>query len=455
VGHHDYDFFLSPERYFDEYPEFFSLIREQSLDWKRGSKKRIRTGQICMSNPQAVATFAENVIHFVRTHPEVDMVSLMPNDVGGFCECDGCTPRPGIVNLSDIILRFTNTVAKAVSEVDPDIKIGFLAYSAYIEPPLNTRPFKNVFLCYAWHSRDYTRSFQDQSAGEMLKRWLPLFSREGGGVFIYEYYADEWQYRCLTLPIAAAICGDVRFFTELSSRERVGEYASEISGVDIVVFPLEHTILYDASMYAFAQMSWNPKLSPEAVVRRFCSSLYRDAESTMADFYLKSEKAMVAAQHYIYAVPDQIRRLKSPSWYDEQIATGEKLLEQFGRWRKTLSQAANRESDEKSRQRIVKTELTFEYGEYYLRSVLHQAEAFRRLVGGEKKELASASQDLAAAAKALQDCRAFAREKADELEGLFWLDRLEVWIGIEETRCLNEIGWVEKIMREKQRAIIP
>lgn len=118
VGHHAYDFYLPSEKYFDKYPEFFSLIKGRGL----GKNRRIRTGQICFSNPQAVATFRDNVIQFVRTHPEVDIISIFPNDGAGFCECEDCSPRPGLMNLSDIILRFTNTIAKAVYKINPDRK---------------------------------------------------------------------------------------------------------------------------------------------------------------------------------------------------------------------------------------------------------------------------------------------------------------------------------------------
>jgi len=461
VGHHAYDFYLPPEKYFDDHPEYFALV----------NGKRIREGQICFSNPQAVATFRDSVIQFVKTHPEVEIFSLFPNDRGGFCECEGCRPRPEVMNLSDIILRFTNAVAKAVYKINPKVKIGFPAYSyclptAYllpffppIEPPINVKPFKNVVLYFALHSRDYSKSLDEQPgtlpyrtlpqpAGEILKQWVRLFKEGGNEVYIYEYYGDEWQYKCLILPILHTISGDISFLTDLGVEGIHVNVISSVEGVDALVYPPDYWFPFELNLYAFSKMAWNKGESPESVVERYYEALYGKSKDLMINFYKNMAETMIRTQRYIYFSSIHLSTPHNLEWYDEQIVEGKEILEGLKRCRTTFEEAEKLERDKTTLKRIAMTESNLTYAEYCVNSVLYQLHAKRYLVSRSGNYLEEAEKNLTEAVKAMTACTRFASKEAEKFEGLYWMDALSTWTEHIKSALESEIKWIKQLLSE-------
>jgi hypothetical protein len=158
-GGHAFGAMVPPKLYGPKHPEYYALIKGervwQNYDGKHGA-------QLCTTHPDVVRLVAEYCIKTFNEHPEWDMISISPNDGGGFCECDRCRrldtgttavqgpdPEAGggrVRIITDRMMTFANQVTAEVVRKHPNKKLSILAYSAYREPPtrLKIHPSLNI-----------------------------------------------------------------------------------------------------------------------------------------------------------------------------------------------------------------------------------------------------------------------------------------------------------------------
>lgn len=77
---HNYDSLMPKWKYFKEHPEYFALI----------DGERNPNGQPCLGNLEVQMILAEAAIAFAKASPQIDAISLSPNDGLNFCECELC-----------------------------------------------------------------------------------------------------------------------------------------------------------------------------------------------------------------------------------------------------------------------------------------------------------------------------------------------------------------------------
>jgi len=151
-GGHAFGAMVPPKVFGPTHPEYYALVNGKRLwdnyDGKHGA-------QLCTSNPDVVRLVTEYCIRTFDEHPDWEMISISPNDGGGFCECDQCRsfdtgatavqgrdPEAGggrIRVITDRIMTFANQVTEGVVRKHPNKKLSILAYSAYREPPVRLR----------------------------------------------------------------------------------------------------------------------------------------------------------------------------------------------------------------------------------------------------------------------------------------------------------------------------
>lgn len=103
--------------------------------------------QPCYSNPESVRKAVENICMYLEKHPEQKSISLIQNDVGGFCECENCIQANGgeKYEKSEVYFRWVNNVAEMVSQKFPDI---IFTAGAYVETqmPPSFKLHKNIIV---------------------------------------------------------------------------------------------------------------------------------------------------------------------------------------------------------------------------------------------------------------------------------------------------------------------
>jgi hypothetical protein len=77
---------IPPEKYYAEHPEYFALVNGK----RTVTDSKSPGNQLCTSNPNIIREVAANLIAVLDAEPEIELITLSPNDSGGFCECEKC-----------------------------------------------------------------------------------------------------------------------------------------------------------------------------------------------------------------------------------------------------------------------------------------------------------------------------------------------------------------------------
>ena len=77
---------------------------------------------LCGRNREGIETFAQNIITWLDQNPQVDVVTLWPNDfVADDCKCEKCSKYTKTANYT----YFVDEVSKIVKEKKPYYYVGF------------------------------------------------------------------------------------------------------------------------------------------------------------------------------------------------------------------------------------------------------------------------------------------------------------------------------------------
>ena len=107
-----------------EHPEYFALV---------GGKRQVHwEAKLEMGNPELRQFMVDYALDYFAKNPNSDMISLDPNDGGGWSE----SPESAALgNVSDQLFTMINQVAKAVKAKYPGKMVGLYAYNFHSMPP--------------------------------------------------------------------------------------------------------------------------------------------------------------------------------------------------------------------------------------------------------------------------------------------------------------------------------
>lgn len=289
LGHHTLPFWVPPDRYFEQHPEWFAVI---------GGQRR-PDGQLCMSNPHLIRFIVERIDAFVQENPEVEEVGLWPRDGYGWCECPDCMERnegPSwwaggrYDKRTDRYLRFVNAVAEQVGERHPHLRLTALAYVNYVDPPEHERPLANVVVYFAPFQRCLVHSLDDPACtrrnphyARMLEQWRESVPGQLR-IFSYLMQIDTCS---LPLRITETIGRDMEYWAWAGVDGWVMEYAPEEW----------HT--FAANAYLVSHLAWEPvaaaDASAEQTLQRYYAALYGPACRDMCGYFSDLIEDFVAA----------------------------------------------------------------------------------------------------------------------------------------------------------------
>ena len=281
MNHHNLFYWLPPEKYFKKHPEWYAL---------RNGKRSAYPAQlaICTSNAQAVQTLVQNVLAYLREHPEVEIVGVIPEDGWGMCECEECRKldfpdekfcvgpvdyrKPEGENRSKArrYALLVNEVARAVKKEFPSVYVGMAAYIDIQWPPRDVVLEDNVvpWVAIYWrcgahplgpHSCPVNTLFWD-----ILKEWKKAHV---GRLILYEYYMGMATYRSLPFPVA-----------EVMIREWPGLKKLGVDGATIQSTGESHET-YGLNYYTFARLGWEDNLEYEKVLDDYLLGMFGSVAS--------------------------------------------------------------------------------------------------------------------------------------------------------------------------------
>lgn len=77
---HSFFKLLSPAKYFDKHPEYFSLVNGERVAM-----------QLCLTNPDVLKIVIKELDKKINDAPRLEYWSVSQNDDIGACECENCT----------------------------------------------------------------------------------------------------------------------------------------------------------------------------------------------------------------------------------------------------------------------------------------------------------------------------------------------------------------------------
>ena len=280
-GYHTHFYLIPPEEYFEEHPDWFALVRGKR---QRPKDKHNQSHQLCTSNPGLIEQMAENVIRFFDENPDIDILSLAPQDGGGFCECDACREfdedRPEDeawhARYSNRLAIFNNEVARRVGKRHPDeiIKVG--AYAMYVRAPMDPayRPEPNlaVQVCHTYscnnHPIDSDCRRQEHYFRKELDRWAEIADH----LFVYEYYR-KGMWGELPYDQVHVIRHDMPYYARIG----VEGFYTQPARDRWTACGLNH--------YIAAKLAWDTNLDVERLLEDFYDAFYGEASAAMHRYY--------------------------------------------------------------------------------------------------------------------------------------------------------------------------
>ena len=286
---HSFFTWLPPSKYFKTHPEYFTL-----KDGRRHANK-----YVCVSNPAVAREMAKNIRIFLRTNPEVKVITLWHTDLfEGFCECEPCRAlidssersfgymytnscgdlrwtTPGL-STTRAEVCFLNRVAEQIERSHPDVLVESLAYATNNNPTCHDKPRRNVLVGFAVFDKllapehaltPIAEGRFHKPAREYIREWR----RQSNHFYIYEYYGLFHDFT----PLWNTMAKDFRFYRKLG----VDGISTEIAGWN------------ELHMHVFAKLAWNCRQPWRRIVRSYCEGAYGPAADLMFEYWMALQAA--------------------------------------------------------------------------------------------------------------------------------------------------------------------
>ncbi|MBQ7178672.1 MAG: DUF4838 domain-containing protein [Victivallales bacterium] len=299
-GHHNFNYWIPGRKYNATHPEFFAEINGKRIESNDGKSSLLLSEQLCTTNPQLREEIVKNMLAYCDAHPEIKTVAIVPNDGFGWCECKECSKfydvnRKGdLYSVSEHVYKadkiyhdLVKYIAKRLQEKRPDLTLGFGSYINYSAPSEGFKLEKGMGVSISPYWRCINHEINDKDCpinshyAEDILAWLRC--RNGGSVYIYEYYMGVNFY--ISLPM-------IHFhemFHEVDWYAKIG-----IEGV-ITQFHIPHWTVYGMNFVLLARAG-RGETEEEALPLLYHILFGKDVEEAKA-FYRQVKQLLLNAGH--------------------------------------------------------------------------------------------------------------------------------------------------------------
>jgi hypothetical protein len=315
--HHNLWKLLDPEIYGDEHPDWFPMIDGVRRPPQRNSSSG---WQPCMTSEGGIAQIIANIRAEFDANPELNSVSIAPNDGGGYCNCQECLALsenvgdPQEENRSRLFWQFANRIAREVAKTHPDRIIGTLAYSYSKDPYEGLQIEPNIMPFYV----TYPSVFRDEEATAERLRNVETWGDISRQMGVYEWYFGSGY----SVPEAHG---------EFLARGLQHAYANGARAVYSEVYP--NWGLDGWKVWVFGKLLWDPSRDWQALNDDFVTGFFAEAAEPMGEYVALCEelgRRRVAVtdpetgreQWYFFRDPEQFER-----WPQEEIDRAQALLD--------------------------------------------------------------------------------------------------------------------------------
>ncbi len=260
---------LPPEKYAQEHPEYYPLVRGKRWIPPPRSEPYWRP---CESNPEVQRIVVEYARKWFDDHPDVDSFSLGMDDISHLCGCPNCRAldaHPDSLekySLSDRHYKFVNAIAREIARTHPDRYIGTLIYSCARNLPETVPKLEdNVFGFITEESASWWQEDVKRKDHELTREW----ARRCKHLSRYDYYGMG----CIT----------PRFYPRLMAEQLKFDKSLGLEGMytEVYTFPANTAPM----IWAFAKMQWDAALDVGALLDEYCARMFGPAAATMRRYF--------------------------------------------------------------------------------------------------------------------------------------------------------------------------
>ncbi|MEA4831675.1 MAG: DUF4838 domain-containing protein [Oscillospiraceae bacterium] len=212
--HHAMLDLVPPDEYFGSHPEYFSEI----------DGKRIKNGQLCLSNPDVLEISVERVKKWIKDNPSCRIFSVAQNDNQRYCRCEKCrTLDEKEGSPSANVIAFTNKLAERIAAEYPDIYLHTFAYQYTRKPPKTLCAHKNVIIrlcnieCALSKPLEYYIKADPCSTEARFVNDLKGWSEKCKHLYIWDYCTNFSHY-LMPFPNLDGLAQNIRLFYETGVR---------------------------------------------------------------------------------------------------------------------------------------------------------------------------------------------------------------------------------------------
>jgi hypothetical protein len=279
---HTFQKLCPQEKYFDTHPEFFSFV----------NGKRIRDGQLCLSNPEVIKLLGDNLAELMAQQPVKKYWSVSQNDCINFCECDNCKKLyQKYGNVSGAYIEMANKLAERF----PDKQISTLAYQFTRQAPVNIVPLPNVniMFCSIECNRSMPLATDPRSAGFVAD--MQAWEKISNNIYVWDYVVQFKTYLC-PFPNFHVLKPNIQFFRDhngaMMFQQGSGNQWSDMG---------------ELKQYLISKLLWNPEVNTDSVINRFIDKYYGPASEYIAKYQSLADSIVEANQEKwgldIYGLP--------------------------------------------------------------------------------------------------------------------------------------------------------
>ena len=258
---------VSPEKNFQEHPEWFSLVK---------GKRTHESAQLCLTNPQLRDFMVKRVKEWLRESPDCEIISVTQNDNDGWCECPNCQALDDAEGShAGTMITFANYIAEKIEKEFPHVWVDTFAYTYTRKPPKTVKARSNVIVRLCSIECNFRESFDHPSNAAFaddIKKWSAICAH----LYVWDY-TTEFKNYVHPHPNWFTLGDNARFFQRYGVKGFFSEGAYAGHGAEMA----------ELRGWLLSQLMWNPQQDDRKLIREFLDGYYGKAAAKPIFHYLE------------------------------------------------------------------------------------------------------------------------------------------------------------------------
>lgn len=314
--------FVSPEKYFDEHPEYYAKFLGKRR-YQFNVLGRTFPTHLCYTNEEVYQIAEAELVKRIEANPEVKFWDFSIMDTYfATCRCKECKKfNKEAGSEMGTLLAFLNRLADAIRDDYPDVYLSTLAYQRVKNPPKNMKCAPNLCInvCAFPGTQSYPYSTEggikaSREFAERVVEWGKICDN----ILVWDYVVN---FTHLKLPfpnfefqkenLEFYLENNIRFVFHQGSREPMDENA-------------------EMRTYLLSRQLWDKDVDLLALAKKYVAVVYGDAAGLVEEYMDTANAAMIesGADLSLYDSPKKHKNgYLAPKLTDKYLELTEKMLE--------------------------------------------------------------------------------------------------------------------------------